>query len=437
MNKPLSFIFEGVRYTTLFCDDEYLRSALEPGSNVVNCMTLQASGGFSKAFKQVYGIQVRDIPIIGNPVINKNSNIFIVSGTAVIDGMERNVQILEDKVVIEDLIPDPTVEDSDAIQDQVTEKHNDQIEVEDPHEQLDPTIQQEFIETVENKPLSPIPDVVAEKTTELSTEPAVNTLITDIQDEQQSKVKAKILVVGDGSISAKKQLLESFASEAPVSPKIILPPENVEESLVERALNACDNEFIVGSLCPNNKGCMFGFQVPKYVKNRFKAARKEQIPKEEVKVEKPAPAHEKRHIMTDEELEAVWKQTSEPDTTERWEEATATEEDSIEDEPTVDNKALKEQLRSKFTSEVNAVIGDIPHSILGGITEFTTNPVNEEKLKEQGNLYCIDNRWHKCGNWYCIDVVNDSARYFFNSKSNVSIEIPVQDLKEWLEAVTS
>ena len=46
MIRQLSFIHDGKRYTTLFGADEYLITALEPDSNVVECGKILASGGF-------------------------------------------------------------------------------------------------------------------------------------------------------------------------------------------------------------------------------------------------------------------------------------------------------------------------------------------------------------------------------------------------------
>lgn len=93
MIKQLSFIHDGKRYTTLFGADEYLATALEPNSNVVECGKILASGGFNTSFKRTFGMQVRDVPIIQNPVVQRNGNIYVVVGTALIDGEERNVKI--------------------------------------------------------------------------------------------------------------------------------------------------------------------------------------------------------------------------------------------------------------------------------------------------------------------------------------------------------
>lgn len=100
------------------------------------------------------------------------------------------------------------------------------------------------------------------------------------------------------------------------------------------------------------------------------------------------------------------------------------------------NKELKEAFRSTLSPEVNAVIGDIPHSILGSIEAWSTNDIDMKQLEEQGDIYCIDHRWQKCGKWFCIDLISRYTRYFYNSKLGVSLEIPTSTCKEWLNIVS-
>ena len=98
-------------------------------------------------------------------------------------------------------------------------------------------------------------------------------------------------------------------------------------------------------------------------------------------------------------------------------------------------KKRKEELRASMSPAVAAVIGNIPLECLCSISEFTSRPVDRAALDRDGDMFCIDNRWHRQGKWFCIDVVSNGSRYFFNSRLNVSIEIPVADCKAWYEAV--
>ena len=98
-------------------------------------------------------------------------------------------------------------------------------------------------------------------------------------------------------------------------------------------------------------------------------------------------------------------------------------------------KKRKEELRASMSPAVASVIGNIPLECLCSISEFTSRPVDKAALDRDGDMFCIDNRWHRQGKWFCIDVVSNGSRYFFNSRLNVSIEIPVVDCKAWYEAV--
>ena len=98
-------------------------------------------------------------------------------------------------------------------------------------------------------------------------------------------------------------------------------------------------------------------------------------------------------------------------------------------------KKRKEELRANMSPAVASVIGNIPLECLCSISEFTSRPVDKAALDRDGDMFCIDNRWHRQGKWFCIDVVSNGSRYFFNSRLNVSIEIPVADCKAWYEAV--
>ena len=98
-------------------------------------------------------------------------------------------------------------------------------------------------------------------------------------------------------------------------------------------------------------------------------------------------------------------------------------------------KKRKEELRASMSPAVASVIGNIPLECLCSISEFTSRPVDKAALDRDGDMFCIDNRWHRQGKWFCIDVVPNASRYFFNSRLNVSIEIPVADCKAWYEAV--
>lgn len=156
----------------------------------------------------------------------------------------------------------------------------------------------------------------------------------------------------------------------------------------------------------------------------------------------PSPAFAEAVAKSEDQLMESWREQAKPDLTQRWDNSTLMKEEKsilVEPEPIVDEHARLEQDKANFkeslSADVRRVIDEIPLSIVGPIAEFTTNPVNVRRLTNESDAYCIDNRWHKAGKWYCIDVVNETARYFFNSKLNVSIQIPHAILKGWLRVV--
>lgn len=100
-----------------------------------------------------------------------------------------------------------------------------------------------------------------------------------------------------------------------------------------------------------------------------------------------------------------------------------------------EREAAKKAFREKLPMEVQQIIGDIPFNMLGSISEFTMSGIDRDALLAQGDAYCIDHRWHKAGKWFCVDVVNERARYFFNSRRDVSIQIDLATLKEWQQLI--
>lgn len=95
----------------------------------------------------------------------------------------------------------------------------------------------------------------------------------------------------------------------------------------------------------------------------------------------------------------------------------------------------KAKARSNMSTEVAAIIGDIPLELLGNIPEYRNNPVDVDEVKQGGESYCKTASWHRAGSWYGIDVVNTLSRFICNFRRDVFISIPIQNCKEWLAAV--
>lgn len=95
----------------------------------------------------------------------------------------------------------------------------------------------------------------------------------------------------------------------------------------------------------------------------------------------------------------------------------------------------KAAVRAEMPEEVAKIIGDIPIDCLATISEFTNKEVDEAKLRKEKDMYCVDNRWHRQGSWFCIDIVSHAARYFYNSKRDIAIEISIKDCRAWYNAI--
>lgn len=105
-------------------------------------------------------------------------------------------------------------------------------------------------------------------------------------------------------------------------------------------------------------------------------------------------------------------------------------------EDDIDERAQrKAAARADMPEAVAKIIGDIPIDCLATISEFTNREVDEAKLKKEKDMYCVDNRWHRQGSWFCIDVVSHAARYFYNSKRDIAIEISIKDCRAWYNAI--
>lgn len=397
MTRALSFIHQGVRYVTLFCDNDYLKTVLEENSNVADTRKIQGSSGLNKAFKNEFGQQLRDVPTVAISEINVVDGKYTVSGTAVIDGVDKVVTILPDCI---------------------------KVEGEDP----------------------------VEETTEHAPEPEVEvpTVVTGEQIEESKTVDVQEDVVVPPKIPITESVEEESNTQGTNSRDLLLAASTsvgvtIGTTISDGITSLCTpSEIVICSGSNNKAGVYFGEMYEKRQPQFSHPTVKQKV--QDAKVIKKEESDEQvPEVPEEEKLMNAWRATSEPDTTEKWQPPTISEEEierhietaeKQKTEETEDSKALKEKLRATFSEEVNAVIGDIPHSILGSITEFTTNPIDADTLKERGHLYCIDNRWHKCGNWYCIDVVNDMSRFFYNSKNNIAIEIPIGNCRDWLAAVS-
>lgn len=110
----------------------------------------------------------------------------------------------------------------------------------------------------------------------------------------------------------------------------------------------------------------------------------------------------------------------------------------VEETPKLDIKPTgktRSEVEKGLSEEVVKALHEIPDTLLASsIVAFTTKPVDTVQLEKRGHMYCIDNRWHRNGQWNCIDVVEDATRHFYNSRTHLNIAIPFNVCKEWVNS---
>ena len=436
MNKQLSFIHEGKRYMTLFGADEYLSSALPKDSNVVECSVIQASGGYNASFKKTFGMEVRNVPIIQDPKIDKNGAIYIVTGTAEIDGASRNVRITAIGNVIEGLETAETkVSEEESTETvEVVKKSSEEIK----------EIKEEKVTVVEE----------TNKETDSVSTPDSSFMNEPVETKEESSV------VSEEIKKKPEPVKEDFMNKPTLNKKVVKAGMHFGEPNAD-GITGLVPGLVIGGESNNSQG--FVLSGIMYSKNKSSSTRtfsdklynrrakqeivkKKPVVKEEVEelkekrnvIGKTIPLQQTAPTVETKNVTVNVNEDNEPKNVLHTASASEIIKESkeISKEEPADNKALKEKLRAEFSQEVNNVIGKIPLDILGAISEFTMNSINAEALSKNGELYCIDNRWHKCGKWYCIDVVNNASRYFFNAKLNINIEIPIKNCKDWLNAIS-
>lgn len=372
------------------------------GKNLMKFMQAKMDMTCSSVFKDVSTVGVNDLPEITVTFYKEENNVFIVDGTATVDGQEVTVHIDADGTKITYPNEPEPVEEEVEVEDEPVEE----AKVDEPAPE--PVIEEE--QEDEEEPVEPVDNFVNIPT------PDVNSASDGKVVSFGPRSKASIMspMKSQFGHSSKKQ--HGFVVNGR------MPMPNISENYRCRSLR----EVSV-------TGRRIGYQ------------NWEELTLEPIKPT-PAPAPKPEPEVSEEErLMEKWAGQKPVDITDRWKEAELVPviEESIKEETVtiteddgMDYKAAKEAIRAKLDPEVNKIIGDIPHAMLGNITPFTLTGVDKERLEKEKDIYCIDNHWMNAGNWYCVDVVHDAARYFFNSKMHVSLQIPVSVLKQWKQVVT-
>ena len=403
------------------------------GKNLIEAAKVKMDTVCSMVMKNVSINPVHEIPEVTVESSRENNNNFIVSGKATIDGVEYHVDIDATGVHYKALnAPEPEpVKEEEPVEEVKEEKPVEEEKEEKPVEDVKEEPADEFKD--ENQTPTEEQEPVADEEPE-TTEDAIPEVITESGETfMNAPVDKPVEHMNVGFTFGSRNTVDSLVKKTntqisrPHRKHTVgfttngsMPMPNVSENYRCRPLRSVS---ITGRPVPQ------GFEEVQYVAPV-----------------KPEPAVAKMPEPTEEEkLMESWKSQSPVNMATRWtpapepeevKETLKVEDEEVKEESSVDDyKAAKEAVRAQMSPEVNAVIGDIPHSMLGHITPFTTKPVDVSSLEKMQDIYCIDNHWMNAGNWYCIDVVKESARYFFNSKLGVSIQIDMKTLKQWKEVV--
>ena len=449
MERMVSFIHEGLGQVFVYSGIERMMS-LHKGKNYFTMVEARSSMNTQDVKKYTGGLTPTQVPLMEvehSELVDENT--IVATGTLEIDGVKYNVVIDKDSMSF-DPIPD-VVEAEPAVEEVVNQPTVEEVEPE-------PAFMSRPVEEAEPEPEAP---VVAEEV-----EPVQEFMNSPVEEEVHEPEPEEVQETEPETVTVVPIVGEPDFMNGPVdadTPFTRIGMHFGNRSGVPLNLNVGTRPTVHGMEFhgimsrPNSSedyrnrrlrrafGAEHNFnEEPTSIFSRsVESAPKPAFPVRPQVVEEPEPS-------ADEILMQKWKDKHPVDTKAKPEEMKAEAptapvdmlEASVEETPVeavadeaVPKQKKKEAVRAKLSKEVNEIIGDIPVDCLGPIMEFTSHEVDTHKLDEQGDMFCIDNRWHKQGNWYCIDVVPTASRYFYNAKRSVSMEIPINVCKEWLEAI--
>ena len=461
MKTQIAFMFEGVKYFT-FYGSNYMAGTF-PDTNVVTLNDVTKSKAVQGELRKLNGgINWNMTPTLINEHLSRVGKYIQGTGDVVVDGVTYHVEFSpngmdwkSDNTSYETL----NEEVSKEVVPEVTDKSD-----------------TEKISSIENEVVSDTADtdVVETNSENVTTEEIKNTYYVPVNPNsgKTRMLQAVIENVPDESLNippVKTTMMQAAIAHVPpreeMFPGVHWGNNKGNRAKLSMTIGRCDvNEGLVfhGSMPnPNTSegyrnrrlksttitgrpsGMSFGRQMPfkRYADNSDNDVSEAAI----LRQRNNTPVQTLDKDMDMERAEALmrsWQNAQKADLSAKWEQPVpeTVSEEVVEVKAVTESdadirKAAKEAVRATLPAEINDVIGDIPVEMLTSIAEFTTSPVDIKSLEEQGDLFCIDRRWHRQGKWYCIDVVCNTSRYFFNSKLGVSIEIPISYCKAWYDAI--
>lgn len=451
MNTQIAIIYENVKYFT-FYGSEYLQSKF-PNTNVIAMGDIVANTSYAFDLnKHSGGTKWQQIPVLEDAKVTRVGSYLQGTGTITVKGVTYDVELTPNKLLVTEQGASASIEsvqeEPTPVVEQVEEKVEEpKAEEPTPTPVEEPVVEEPVVEEVkepviEEKPLSkPVLRIDVPAEVLAKAQPAVAPVL-NVPTTQPVKPAPTMGVLSGSRWGSNKgtrpKLGLSIGTSATHSGLVFhgdMPTPNVSEGFRNRRLKNITatgrpNEYSSGRRLFNKQ-----LQQPM------------QMPMQPVVPEPPKPTAAEIEAQKEKELMDAWHKAQFHERVAKFEQPVpeTVSEEVVEvkaltpSTPTeVDSrKAAKEALRSELPAEVNAVIGKIPLELLKSIPEFTANPVDVQQLNSLGDVFCIDNRWHRQGKWFCVDVVCTKSRYFFNSKLGVSIDIPIDICRKWLDVIVS
>lgn len=452
MNTQIAFIHNDEKFYT-FQNCSYIQNSL-PDTNVIRQTDLLGKTSYQTDFnRHNNGKNFKFTPIADVESVEVTGKYYHVKGTVVIDDVKYEVELTRealtfnpiegDKVVTEE-VPVP-IEESESVNTTVVEP----VSETDTEPALDDEIIEEVVKDTVEAATVASQSIIPKEVTQSS-------CVTQACRDNVMETLARKLTIGvhkDSSVTLACQP-KPKAIEQPIGPargtknrlefkEKLMPTHGI---VFGRRETTDSVDIEMGVTDEPKSGISFGQRVlPRNAtrRNLRNEALRQQAVQAQLNKEKndeaerlqsawahPMPAKQRfsslRPVPTAFDPSPVQEQTVAVDTTEEVEVASKTA-----------REEAKAAVRKELPDDINKVLGDIPVDLLGNIAEFTMEPINSVEVMNGKEMFCIDRRWHKQGKWFCIDVVPNTSRYFFNSRLGVNIEIPINILKAWKEALDS
>lgn len=495
MNTQLAFIYNNERYATIFGADEFLKN-ITKYENAVSVNNVLRSQAYLNAYRSLSGNNVRDIPIIDAESITVRDNTFYVEGTinnnnvvtaVTIDAVgchfgeepsedQESTELGETNAIEEDMSDEP-VEDDGTVSDkdigETEEISSDETEEDDEttsDKDNEENVQEETSEYEDLKEDTPEPVIPIEISVLEDTNDEKPVELVDVQEiekefedlSKEEEVKEAVSNIQKSVVDQAPDASFRFNPYAKLAGKPV--PNKGGFAMVTDVKPEDDNKFIIG-MTSNKGGFLFDGSVYPPNAVRLENSRRKSMtavkpkPQPQPQVQKAAPTKEDSKKTEDEEkqLKSFYKGFNTIDQYIRNKDSKRAEvsklsssDDAIkvtvskqeaEKKPVrkEDEEPVKSDAKDYVTGlpkDLSETLSQIPTELLGGIEAFTQKPIDVTQLEKKGRMYCVENHWCRSGSWYCIDMVTELKRYFYNNDTGKAMAISVNTCKEWFKSTS-